>query len=80
MVPDEGGESRSLVTCELFVCDPARNTACTKELCFTRGGPCGATSRPEFAVRDLLGRPVKILKEGDGEPCRSSRTARSSRG
>lgn len=44
----------------LFVCDSARNGACSKERCFERGGPCGATTRPEFAVRDLYGQPVRI--------------------
>ena len=41
-----------------YICDPARNTACTKKLCFERGGPCGLTDDVRFAVRDLLGRPV----------------------
>ena len=48
-----------------YVCDPQRNTACGKALCFERGGPCGTTDRPEFALRDLTGRPVEIMEEDD---------------
>lgn len=46
-----------------FVCDPARNDACPKTLCFENGGPCGATTNVSFALRDLLGRPVEIIEE-----------------
>lgn len=46
-----------------YVCDPARNTACSKELCFERGGPCGVTDDVRAAMRDLLGRPVEIIEE-----------------
>lgn len=53
-----------------YVCDPARNTACGKALCFERGGPCGTTDDVRFALRDFLGAPVEIVdedfeKEGD---------------
>ena len=52
-----------------YVCDPARNAACGKELCFERGGPCGVTDDVQAAMRDLLGRPVEIIEEAknDGE-------------
>ena len=64
-----------------YLCDPSRNAACSKALCFEHGGPCGATDRPEYAVRDLFGRPVRLLENEDGgEPCSYSKTARSSRG
>ena len=46
----------------VFVCNPARNTTCSKELCFERGGPCETTDRPEHAMRDLYGQPVRIEK------------------
>jgi len=46
-----------------FVCDPARNTACGKDLCFEHGGPCGVTDDVRCALRDLIGRPVEILEE-----------------
>lgn len=46
-----------------YVCDPQRNTDCGKALCFENGGPCGTTDRPEFALRDLTGRPVEIVEE-----------------
>ena len=49
-----------------YVCDPTRNTACSKELCFERGGPCETTGDVRFALRDLLGRPVEI-EENDAE-------------
>lgn len=48
-----------------YVCDPARNTACGKALCFEQGGPCGTTDDVRCALRDLTGQPVEILEEGD---------------
>ena len=64
-----------------FMCDPKKNTECRSPLCFEHGGPCGATDRPEYAVRDLFGRPVQLIENEDGgEPCSNSKTARSSRG
>lgn len=48
-----------------YVCDPRRNTECGKALCFERGGPCGITDRPEYAVRDFFGQPVEIIGEDD---------------
>lgn len=50
-----------------YLCDPAKNTACNKGLCFERGGPCGTTDDVRCALRDLLGRPVEIIREGDNE-------------
>ena len=64
MVPYAGGGTGNMVV-KHYICDPQRNTACRKELCFERGGPCGITDRPEFALRDLTGQPVEILEEGD---------------
>lgn len=49
---------------KLYVCDPARNTACSKALCFEHGGPCGATDDVRFALRDFFGRPVEIVEDG----------------
>ena len=46
-----------------YVCDPARNTACGKALCFERGGPCGTTDDVRFALRDFLGVPVEVVEE-----------------
>ena len=46
-----------------YLCDPARNTACGKELCFERGGPCGTTDDVRFALRDFLGTPVEVVDE-----------------
>lgn len=65
----------------LYLCDPQRAVSCSKELCFERGGPCGATDRPEFAVRDLYGQPVRLIDQENGgdKPC-SSKTLSSSRG
>jgi len=64
-----------------YVCDPARNRDCKSPLCFERGGPCGSTENPAFAVRDLLGRPVRLIENENGgdKQCSSSKTARSSR-
>lgn len=53
---------------KIYVCDPARNAACGKDLCFERGGPCGATSDVRFALLDLLGRPVEIKEDKDEDP------------
>lgn len=64
----------------LYLCDPPRAVSCSKELCFERGGPCGATTRPEFAVCDLYGQPVRLMENEEEKPCRNSKTARSSRG
>ena len=52
---------------KVYLCDPARNTTCSKGLCFERGGPCGTTDDVRCALRDLLGRPVEIIREGDNE-------------
>ena len=46
-----------------YVCDPARNTACTKGLCFENGGPCGITDNVRYALRDLFGDPVEIINQ-----------------
>lgn len=46
-----------------YVCDPQRNTACGKDLCFERGGPCGTTDDVRCALRDLTGQPVEIEEE-----------------
>ncbi len=57
-----------------YICDPARNTACAKDLCFERGGPCGTTDDVRCALRDLLGRPVEILPAEENEQkCKTSR-------
>ncbi len=54
-----------------YVCDPERNAACAKDLCFERGGPCGTTDDVRCALRDLLGQPVEIIKEEAKENVRS---------
>lgn len=46
-----------------YLCDPARNTTCTKALCFERGGPCGTTDDVRYALRDLTGCPVELVDE-----------------
>ena len=46
-----------------YLCDPAKNTACTKGLCFERGGPCGTTDDVRFALRDFLGVPVEVVDD-----------------
>ena len=46
-----------------YVCDPKRNTACNKGLCFENGGPCGTTDNVRFALRDLTGCPAEIVDE-----------------
>ena len=50
---------------QTYVCDPARNAACGKALCFERGGPCGTTDDVRCALRDLTGQPVEIIEEGE---------------
>lgn len=49
-----------------YLCDPARNTACNKALCFLYDGPCGTTDDVRFALRDFLGDPVEIVDEEFG--------------
>lgn len=34
---------------QLFECDPAKNNMCSKERCYTNGGPCMWTTHKEFA-------------------------------
>lgn len=51
----------------MFLCDPQRNTACNKALCFEHGGPCGLTDDPAFALRDLFGQPVKAVTQEENE-------------
>ena len=46
-----------------YLCDPARNAACDKALCFKRGGPCGTTDDVRSALRDLTGCPVELVDE-----------------
>ena len=46
-----------------YLCDPERNTACAKALCFEHGGPCGVTTDVCHALRDLTGQPVEIVEE-----------------
>lgn len=59
---------------QTYVCDPARNAACGKALCFERGGPCGTTDDVRCALRDLTGRPVEILPAEENEQkCKTSR-------
>ena len=55
-----------------YVCDPQRNTECSKALCFENGGPCGTTDDVRCALRDLTGQPVEIVDEdfgGDDTAC-----------
>jgi len=48
---------------KIYLCDPQRNTACDKALCFENGGPCGTTDDMRAALRDLFGLPVEIVDE-----------------
>ena len=50
-----------------YLCDPERNAACAKALCFEHGGPCGVTDDVRFAMRDLTGCPVEIVDEDFGK-------------
>ena len=50
-------------TMKTYLCDPARNAACTKLLCFEHGGPCGTTDDVRCALRDLTGCPVELVDE-----------------
>ena len=50
-----------------YLCDPAKNTVCSKALCFETGGPCGVTEDVRFALRDFLGVPVEIVDEDFGK-------------
>lgn len=36
----------------LFICDPAKNTECTKESCHINGGECYLTSKKECEADD----------------------------
>lgn len=46
-----------------YLCDPEKNTTCSKALCFEHGGPCGTTDDVRFAMRDFLGAPAEIVDE-----------------
>lgn len=35
----------------LYECDPDKNTECSKEACFVKGGECHLTSYPEYASK-----------------------------
>ena len=56
-----------------YLCNPEKNTECKKRGCaFAKGrgkkpGPCSATDKPEFAVLNEEGRPVKafVVMRGD---------------
>ena len=50
-----------------YLCDPARNMACDKALCFEHDGPCGLTDDVRFALRDIFGDPVQIVDEDFGK-------------
>lgn len=50
-----------------YLCDPERNTACAKALCFEHSGPCGTTDDVRFALRDLTGCPVELVDEDFGK-------------
>lgn len=45
---------------KLYLCDPDKNRACTKETCkFTGGGDCELTTRLECAQTDADGKPLE---------------------
>ena len=56
-----------MVTTKTYLCDPARNTACSKLLCFEHDGPCGTTDDVRFALRDLTGCPIELVDEDFGK-------------
>lgn len=43
-----------------YLCDIEKNAACTKEWCKKNGGPCGATTDPACAFRDVHGQPILV--------------------
>lgn len=60
-----------------WICDPERNTACGKLLCFERGGPCGVTDDVRFALRDLTGLPLELVDDDfDKEAKQNGKDAR----
>lgn len=43
-----------------YICDPVKNEQCRKRMCYTKCGSCEMTSRPEYAVADSDGHPIKV--------------------
>ena len=44
---------------EIYICDPEKaSVECTMEACFSMGGPCKCTSKPEYAKIGADGKPV----------------------
>ena len=35
-----------------FICDPEKNTKCTKTHCYINGGECRQTTNKDYAVED----------------------------
>lgn len=44
----------------LYFCNPQKNTACRKNMCALRGGPCCVTIKTEFALLDVAGDPQVV--------------------
>lgn len=57
----------------LYRCDPDRNTACRKTMCFRRGGRCRATRKPECAARDDDGNLIMEPRLREKKACETAR-------
>lgn len=42
----------------MYVCDPEKNSNCSKKRCYLNYGPCRWTKHKEFAVTDEEGRAL----------------------
>lgn len=44
----------------LYLCDPDKNTECTKEFCHRNMGPCEYTRKKEYAVEETEQNESKV--------------------
>ena len=56
----------------LYPCDPEKNVACNKLMCFKNGGPCSMTFNPEYAIIEV---PVMIDKSNPIGSCKQVYTS-----
>lgn len=61
-------ESETLI---MYMCDPSKNTACSKRMCFEnpeRKDPCRSTRDPKYAVLDENGKPIVAYERYRASP------------
>lgn len=59
-------------TGELYLCDPIKNSECSKTGCFMNGGECKHTTKKEYqykSITERLDEIMKELREESGKKC-----------